>query len=333
MPSRLLRLTRLGAPLAACVFSAAHADNAATATTQSPSAVAAQPAPRTASAGMPTVRLLMPRRAGDPILMIDENGIARELPKQTPPSQAKPAAVAPKPTAETSKAATAAALAPPTVSVPVAAVSAPTPPPATASATPPVPARRGSDAPKAAKLGDISDDERQRLAAMPLPQLPTIAAREARPSSSTATSSVAPSGAPSMIGAGIGDVATLAAQLDRANDRIGLGEAQIAKIQAAQALAASGKESAALAALIGLNQELDAAIDTYVVKRGEAMRQIAVRPEVYGNANLWPLIWDANRATLPDPTRLYEGQKLRVPRYPNASAAAQAIERARSARP
>jgi nucleoid-associated protein YgaU len=175
----------------------------------------------------------------------------------------------------------------------------------------------------------LSDDERRRLAELPLPQLPNLATREPAAAPAAATTS----GAAAAGNAGAGTTETLAAQLERADDRIGLGEAQLAKMQSAKALAARGQESAALAALIGLNQELDAATDTYVVKHGEAMRQIAARPEVYGNANLWPLIRDANRERLADPTRVLEGQKLRVPRYPSAAAAAQAIEQARAATP
>ncbi|MCL2760612.1 MAG: LysM peptidoglycan-binding domain-containing protein [Desulfuromonadales bacterium] len=52
----------------------------------------------------------------------------------------------------------------------------------------------------------------------------------------------------------------------------------------------------------------------YTVKGGESLPQIASRPEVYGDAALWPLLYKANRDQIRDPAVLWPGQVLRIPR-------------------
>jgi nucleoid-associated protein YgaU len=52
----------------------------------------------------------------------------------------------------------------------------------------------------------------------------------------------------------------------------------------------------------------------YSVKRGESLPQIAARPEVYGESQLWPLLYRANRDQISDPRRIWPGQPLRIPR-------------------
>jgi nucleoid-associated protein YgaU len=53
---------------------------------------------------------------------------------------------------------------------------------------------------------------------------------------------------------------------------------------------------------------------TYTVRRGESLPLISSQPEVYGDRNLWPLLYRANRDQISDPRHLWPGQVLRIPR-------------------
>lgn len=37
----------------------------------------------------------------------------------------------------------------------------------------------------------------------------------------------------------------------------------------------------------------------------------------YGDAELWPVIFEANRDTLDDPDEIFPGQQIRIPRRPD----------------
>jgi nucleoid-associated protein YgaU len=50
---------------------------------------------------------------------------------------------------------------------------------------------------------------------------------------------------------------------------------------------------------------------TYVVQAGDTLSKIAQR--YYGDATLYPKIFEANRDVLKDPNRISPGQKLRIP--------------------
>ena len=52
----------------------------------------------------------------------------------------------------------------------------------------------------------------------------------------------------------------------------------------------------------------------YTVRRGESLPLIASQPEVYGDRNLWPLLYRANRDQISDPRHIWPGQVLRIPR-------------------
>jgi nucleoid-associated protein YgaU len=54
-------------------------------------------------------------------------------------------------------------------------------------------------------------------------------------------------------------------------------------------------------------------VSSYTVKRGESLPLIASQPEVYGDRNLWPLIYRANRDQISDPRHIWPGQVLQVP--------------------
>ena len=50
---------------------------------------------------------------------------------------------------------------------------------------------------------------------------------------------------------------------------------------------------------------------TYVVQSGDTLSKIAHK--YYGDASLYPKIFQANRDQLSDPNRISPGQKLRIP--------------------
>jgi len=58
----------------------------------------------------------------------------------------------------------------------------------------------------------------------------------------------------------------------------------------------------------------DEAFESYIVKKGESLWSIASKPEVYGKATGWKLLFDANRDLLNSPESLKAGMTLRVPR-------------------
>jgi nucleoid-associated protein YgaU len=58
----------------------------------------------------------------------------------------------------------------------------------------------------------------------------------------------------------------------------------------------------------------------YTVKSGDTLSKIA--KEVYGDASLYPRIFEANKPMLSDPDKIYPGQNLRVPAQATAGVSA-----------
>ena len=50
---------------------------------------------------------------------------------------------------------------------------------------------------------------------------------------------------------------------------------------------------------------------TYTVVSGDSLSKIAKRQ--YGDANKWPVIFEANRDTIKDPDLIHPGQVLKIP--------------------
>jgi LysM repeat protein len=57
-----------------------------------------------------------------------------------------------------------------------------------------------------------------------------------------------------------------------------------------------------------------ALVTVYVVKSNDTLERIARKASVYGDGKMWPVIFEANRDKLSHPSKIYPGQKLRIPR-------------------
>jgi len=162
------------------------------------------------------------------------------------------------------------------------------------------------------------------LRGMPLPNLPTL------PGQPPAAS---PADAAPPADAGTGGPKALNAaqeQLRLAEERTGLSDTQLAQLNEARAKLASGKPDAALEVLRPLNAQLRAETRSYRAHTGDSLRRIAARPEVYDNADLWPLLLDSNKDRIGNPERLETALRLRFPAHPTLQQVQQAIDYARS---
>ena len=64
-----------------------------------------------------------------------------------------------------------------------------------------------------------------------------------------------------------------------------------------------------------LSREWERSLPVYhTVKRGETLPQIAAQRDVYNDASLWPLLYRANRDQIRDPSYIWPGQVLLIPR-------------------
>ncbi len=110
--------------------------------------------------------------------------------------------------------------------------------------------------------------------------------------------------------------------VDKVEDRLVVGEPpQIKHPPVAETAAPAAAESvdAATEAHVELDQlptaeEADAnqwTSRTHVVKSGDSLSKIA--KEVYGSANKYMVIFEANKPMLSDPNKIYPGQVLRIP--------------------
>jgi hypothetical protein len=168
-----------------------------------------------------------------------------------------------------------------------------------------------------------------RFAGMPLPNLPALTTETppaAAPMEVADSGPVASAPDPTAVPA---DADAAMAELRRASERTGLTDLQQARIEESRRLIAAGNAALALSLMRNLNAELDAASTAYVVAANDNLWRIAEKPEVYGNAYLWPLIWHANADRLKEPSALYTGMKLRIPSNPSVLEVTDAIDYAR----
>lgn len=57
-------------------------------------------------------------------------------------------------------------------------------------------------------------------------------------------------------------------------------------------------------------------VTVYTVEANDTLGKIAKLPAVYSDVQMWPVLFEANRNVLSDPSKIYPGQKLRIPRDP-----------------
>ena len=55
-------------------------------------------------------------------------------------------------------------------------------------------------------------------------------------------------------------------------------------------------------------------MDSYSVERGDTLSGISGKKQIYGDWKMWPLIYDANKATIKDPDLIHPQQRLGIPR-------------------
>lgn len=122
------------------------------------------------------------------------------------------------------------------------------------------------------------------------------------------------------------------AELARSYGFAGLDDGQVLQLRAAEEILVTGNSRLAYGRLRTLNQQLEKRMKTYTVRSGDSLWVIAGRPEVYANSLLWPLIWQANVAVIPNPDRLRRGQVLKVRPHPDVNAIAEAVDVARGKR-
>jgi nucleoid-associated protein YgaU len=165
---------------------------------------------------------------------------------------------------------------------------------------------------------------------MPLPNLPALPAPEdpSKPPPTQVAQADTPAPAPPPAPAELGADRTAEAaqaELKKAQNRIGLSDAQLDRLQSAQDRIASGDNGGAFVILQALNAELQGETRIYVVQDNESMWHVAGQQEVYGNSYLWPLVWQANRDKVKKPSQLRNGLRLVIPAHPTAQEVAEAL--------
>ncbi len=119
-----------------------------------------------------------------------------------------------------------------------------------------------------------------------------------------------------------------AALLKSLYDTTGLSDAQLAQLRSAEAQLVRGENAPALKRLQAIKAAAQKPRD-YTVKRGDTLSTIAARESVYGNSLLWPLLWQANRASIPNPHRLRAGARMKIRPSPTVDEVVKAIAEAR----
>ena len=89
----------------------------------------------------------------------------------------------------------------------------------------------------------------------------------------------------------------------------------IDKVDDRMTVASSGADFSAVtggsSAVVGAGGTGEWSSRTYTVEKGDTLSKIA--KEMYGDANKYPVIFEANKPMLKDPDKIYPGQVLRIP--------------------
>lgn len=123
------------------------------------------------------------------------------------------------------------------------------------------------------------------------------------------------------------------AELDQIYTHTGLDNLQLSRVQYIENAIVRGDGRTAYELAGGLKEELEIAARAYRVRSGETLWQISGRKEIYGNSQLWPLIFDANRETMKSPDDLGAGKLLRIRTNPTIDEVVGAIDYARDHTP
>lgn len=123
------------------------------------------------------------------------------------------------------------------------------------------------------------------------------------------------------------------AELDQIYTHTGLDNLQLSRVQYIENAIVRGDGRSAYELAAALKGELEIAARAYRVRSGETLWQISGRKEIYGNSQLWPLIFDANRETMKSPEDLGAGKLLRIRSNPTIDEVVSAIDQARDHRP
>lgn len=113
----------------------------------------------------------------------------------------------------------------------------------------------------------------------------------------------------------------------------GLSDLQLSRVQYIESALIRGDGRTGYLLASGLREELEVAAKPYRVSAGETLWQISGKAEVYGNSQLWPLIFDANRETMKTPSDLFSGKLLQIRTNPTIDEVVQAIDFARAHTP
>jgi len=119
------------------------------------------------------------------------------------------------------------------------------------------------------------------------------------------------------------------AQLLRAAER---AAEQAAKQTAARQTASSPPPKKKIAAIPQVVKPVATKPQSYRVRGGETLWTIAARNDIYADALLWPLIYQANRDQIKDPRRIYPQQILTIPRQVSVEDQQEAQQRARESK-
>ena len=112
----------------------------------------------------------------------------------------------------------------------------------------------------------------------------------------------------------------------------GFGAAEEARRKAEEEARRKAAEEARRKAEEEARKALEArSFTSYRVGSGESLASIAALPNVYGDPLLWPLLYQANRDQIKDPSQIYVGQILTIPRGLMASDLELARQKAREA--
>ena len=110
----------------------------------------------------------------------------------------------------------------------------------------------------------------------------------------------------------------------------GLSDEQLAQLRTAEVAMLRGEYRSATQRLEFLQQRLADSFKAYKVVSGDSLWRIAGRDSVYGNPELWPLIWHANSDELKSPHQLLAGQLLKIRPNPTISEVVSAVDEARN---